>query len=192
MILGTQLGTQLGLGGSVRDTVRFSGFSGTVTESGGVAAGWTYTNSAGAAATTVPDKTLAVSADGSFGFTALGYVPANTNTAMLGMTVNGGRAGFATFDWVMYGETQTASGFYKMLASGVPVVLNGNASLPHALGDMLRARRAGGSLVFEVSKDGGGSYAPVHSFAGSTVKLYPQIAYTGLAQAASISATGLT
>jgi hypothetical protein len=143
--------------------------AGTFTESGDGTAGWNYAF-AGVAVAENPSLTLASSADGSFRATIGGTLTGNGgvigwhtaatgaswNTPALGGFVNGGTGKYAPYN------------------VGLPTA-NGDGNITAVVGDVVRTRRSGTTVYFEVSQ-GGGAYTVVHTYTGATTaKLYPII-----------------
>lgn len=178
----------------LQPSVRFAQLN-NISESGSALAGWTYSEvglSGGAGLT--PDKSLAASTDGYWAFQATGHNPATQNTPLICWTYSPGGAvgGYPDCDFVLYGETQAASGNYKCFTLGAtPVTLNGNASYAQAAGDYLRTRRSGTNLLMEASKDNV-TWVVIHTFASVTARLYPALCFTNTSTATALRHSGLT
>jgi hypothetical protein len=154
--------------------------SGAMSESGS-AKSWVYTGAAGFSSRESSAKTMP--ADGTFGFQIGTHGTAHTATVALN-TYSAPTTNWTAVSFGLYGDTP--SGNWMVLKTGSPgLAANGNAALPHAVGDQARMRRAGSSIFCEVSKDNGATWTLVHTFSGVAAgTLYPSVFSFGQASVA--------
>jgi hypothetical protein len=169
--------------------IRFA--TGGMIESGN-SSSWTYTGTAVAFISRIdPDRTLAAGTNGTYGF-RIGF-HGSSHTALIGLNTYATAPGsWNTITYGLYGDTP--SGFWGVVGGGTIPAANGNASLPHAIGDRARLRRVGASIFAEVSKNEGVTWTLIHTFAGaSTAKLYPLLfSFGGSPAAVGPYGVGLT
>lgn len=127
--------------------------------------------------------------DGSIAITIGGYSTSGGNEPMIGLLQPGwGMVGYATMPCAVY--TQGSTNKY------VPIT-NGNIGTPTnnvtvANGDIMRMRRAGSSIIAEVSKDGGSTWTVIFTWTGqSTGTSKFQVSAAKSSQALNLTGVGL-